>query len=132
MAVTPTGSRRPRRRRRACTRSAFTGGALTEDTATQLQYPSYFGATFNRAGLSVAEKKFITDNDVAVTDLTLTNTGTAALTTTVTATSPIATTPSADGTELTGTVTLRYGLSTFTPRMSGDGFTVSGTSLTRT
>ena len=80
----------------------FTGGALTEDTSTQLQFPSYFGATFTRAGLSVAEKKFITDNNVAVTVLTLTNTGTDALTTTVSAASPIATTPSADGTELTG------------------------------
>jgi hypothetical protein len=109
----------------------FTGGALTEDTATQLQFPSYFGATYNRTGLSVAEKKFITDNNVAVTTLALTNTAGAALTTTVSTRSPIATTPSADGTELTGSVTLRYGLSKFTPRMSGDGFSVSGTSLVR-
>ena len=71
---------------------AVTGAALTEDTTTQLQYPSYFGATFTRPGLSVAEKKFITDNNVAVTDLMLTNTDTAALTTTVSASSPIATT----------------------------------------
>jgi hypothetical protein len=109
-----------------------TGAALTEDTTTQLQYPSYFGAVYARPGLSVAEKKFITDNNVAVTNLTLTNTDTTAVTTTVTATSPIATTASADGTELTGTVTTRYGLTTFSPRFSGDGFTVSGTSLSRT
>jgi hypothetical protein len=107
------------------------GAALTEDTTQRWQYPSYFSAAFTRPGLSVAERKFITDNDVAVTNLTLTNTGDSDATTTLTASSPIAATPSADGTELTGSVTLRYGLSTMTPRMSGDGFTVAGTSLTR-
>jgi hypothetical protein len=107
------------------------GGALTEDTAERVQYPSYYSAVFKRDGLSVLERKFITDNNVAVTNLTLTNTGDAETTTTLTAASPIATTPSDDGTELTGTVTLRYGLSTIFPRMSGDGFTVSGSALTR-
>jgi hypothetical protein len=107
------------------------GDPLTEDTSQRWQYPSYFSSVYTRPGLSVAEKKFITFNNVAVTDLTLTNTGDSAATTTLTAASPIATTPSADGTELTGTVTLRYALSTISPRMSGDGFTVSGTSLTR-
>ncbi|HZC71512.1 MAG TPA: hypothetical protein VE442_12525, partial [Jatrophihabitans sp.] len=110
---------------------ALSGDALTEDTARRVQYPSYYSAVFTRSGLSVAEKEFITDNDVAVTDLTLTNTGDAPLSTTLSASSPIATTPSADGTELTGQVPLRYGLTTLSPRMSGDGFTVSGTSLTR-
>ena len=107
------------------------GGALAETTAQRMQFPSYYSALFTRTGLSVAEKKFITDNDVAVTDLTLTNTGTAALTTTLTASSPIATSSTMDGTELTGTVTLRYGLTSFQARLSGDGFAASGTSLTR-
>ena len=111
---------------------SLSGAGLTEDTSQRVQYPSYFSGAFTRPGLSVAEKKFITQNDVAVTDLTLTNTGTSAETDTLTAASPIATSPSADGTELTGQVTLRYGLSTIFPRMSGDGFTVTGTSLTRT
>jgi hypothetical protein len=106
------------------------GTALTETTAQRTQFPSYFSAVFTRSGLTVGEKKFITDNDVAVTDLTLTNTGTTAQTVTLTASSPIATT--AAGAELTGNVTLRYALSSFQARMSGDGFTVSGTSLTRT
>jgi len=110
---------------------SVSGGALTEDTTQQVQYPSYFTAVYTRPGLSVTEKKFITDNDVAVTGLTLTNTGTAALTATVSATSPIATTPSADGTELTGSVTLRYALTSFTARFSGDGFAAVGTGLTR-
>ncbi len=79
----------------------------------------------------MTETKFITYNNVAVTDFTITNNGTTTTTNTVTATSPIATTPSADGTELTGTVSIRYGLTTIFPRMSGDGFTVTGTNLTR-
>ena len=63
--------------------------------------------------------------------LTVTNTGTAPTTRTLTVASPVATTSAALGTELTGAVTARYGLTTITPRLSGDGFTVSGTSLTR-
>jgi hypothetical protein len=110
---------------------SVSGGALTEDTSQRWQHPSYFSSVYTRPDLSVAEKKFITDNDVAVTVLTLKNTGAADETTTLTAASPIATTPSADGTELTGTVNLRYALSTIHPRMSGDGFTADGTSLTR-
>jgi hypothetical protein len=106
-------------------------GALTEDTSQRVQYPSYYSAVFNQPGLTVGEKKFITGNDVAVTDLTLTNTGTVAQSITLTASSPIATTPSADGTEVTGSVSLRYALTTFQARMSGDGFTASGTGLTR-
>jgi hypothetical protein len=111
---------------------AVSGDPLTESTAERVQYPSYFSATFTRADLRVAEKKFITYNNVAVTDLTLTNTGGVPTTFTLTATSPIATTPSADGTELTGSVTLRYALSTFTARMSGTGFGGTAASLTRT
>jgi hypothetical protein len=81
---------------------------------------------------SVAQRKFITYENVAVTVLTLTNTGSASTTRTVTASSPIATIPAELGTELTGSVTARYGLTTVTPRLSGDGMTVTGTSLTRT
>ena len=111
---------------------AVSGDPLTETAAERVQYPSYFSAVFARTGLTVAEKKFITYNNVAVTDLTLTNTSGTPSTVTLTATSPIATTPSGDGTELAGTVTLRYALSTFTARMSGTGFGVAATSLTRT
>jgi hypothetical protein len=110
----------------------LSSGSLTEDTSQRVQYPSYFSTVFNQPGLTVGEKKFITDNDVAVTDMTLTNTGSSPQSITLTAASPIATTASANGTELTGNVTLRYALSTFQARMSGDGFTVSGNNLTRT
>ncbi|GAA5200548.1 hypothetical protein GCM10023322_78620 [Rugosimonospora acidiphila] len=111
---------------------AVSGATVTEDTSKQLQYPSYFSGVYNAGALNIAEKKFITDNDVAVTDLTLTNTGTTSTTTTLTASSPIATTPSADNSELTGTVAIRYALTTIFPRFSGDGFTASGNALTRT
>ena len=107
------------------------GGALTEDTAQQVQYPSYFSGVYTRPGLSVRERKFITDNNVAVTVLDLSNTGTTPVQTTLTATSPIAATVSPDGTELTGTVTLRYALSTIFPRFSGDGFAATTAGLTR-
>ncbi len=107
------------------------GVALTEDTAQRVNYPSYFTSVYDGGGLSITEKKFITDNNVAVTDLTVTNTTGSPITQALTASSPIALTPSADGTELTGTVIARYALTTLFPRFSGDGFTVSGTSLTR-
>ena len=108
---------------------AISGVTLTETTSARVQYPSYYDATFTATGLSVRQRKFITDNNVAVTYLTITNTSGSSTTRTVTASSPIATT--ASGSELTGTVTARYGLTTMFPRFSGDSFTVSGTSLTR-
>ena len=92
--------------------------------------PELLDATFTATGLSVRQRKFITDNNVAVTYLThhqhrrlvddpdghrqLADRDDAA-----------------SGSELTGTVTARYGLTTMFPRFSGDSFTVSGTSLTR-
>jgi len=109
----------------------ISGATLTETTAQRMQFPSYYNALFTATGLSVTEKKFITYNNVAITSLTITNTGSASTTRTLTAGSPIAASASSDGTELTGTVTARYGLTTLHPRMSGDGFMVSGTNLTR-
>jgi hypothetical protein len=108
---------------------AISGATLSETTSARTQFPSYYQATFTATGLSVNEKKFITYNNVAVTYLTITNTGSASTTRTITASSPIATT--ASGSELTGTVSARYALTTVLPRFSGDSFTVSGTSLTR-
>jgi hypothetical protein len=110
---------------------SISGATLAETTSARTQFPSYYTGLFTATGLSVTEKKFITDNNVAITSLAITNTGTASTTRTLTATSPIATTASADGTELTGTVSARYALTTLRPRLSGDGFTVSGTNLTR-
>ncbi len=113
--------------------SSGTTLTMTENTAQRIQYPSYYSGAFANAaaGLNVAETKFITDNNVAVTNLTLTNNGATAATYTLTASGTGVTTPSVDGTELTGTVSARYALTTLYPRLSGDGFTVSGTTLVR-
>src|SRR3954447_18389951 len=108
---------------------ALTGTPLAETTAERVQYPSYFQSTFTGTGVKVAERKFITYNNTAVTELTLTNTGTDPATKTLTVSSPVVTTASGD--ELRGSVTIRYGLTTVTPRLSGSGFTPSGTTLTR-
>ena len=109
---------------------AISGATLSETTAQRVQFPSYYQSVFAATGLSVTQKKFITQNNVAVTALTITNTSGASTTRTITASSPIATTVS--GAELTGSVAIRYGLTTIFPRLSGDSFTVSGTNLTRT
>jgi concanavalin A-like lectin/glucanase superfamily protein/F5/8 type C domain-containing protein len=109
----------------------ISNATLTETTAERLQYPSYFTSLYTGGGLSVRERKYITYNDTAVTDLTITNTGASATTRTVSAQSPIAPTAAADGTELTGNVTLRYGLTTFRTRFSGDGFIAAGNALSR-
>jgi len=110
---------------------AISGTTLSEATAQRHQYPSHWESTHTATGLSVLERKFITYDNVAVTVLTLTNTGTTPLTRTLTLSSPVATLPATMGTELTGTVQARWGLTTLTPRLSGDGFGVSGTTLTR-
>jgi len=104
---------------------------LTESTVDRKQYPSHWSSVHTATGLRVGQRKFITYDNVAVTVLTLTNTDTAPTTRTVTVTSPIATTPSLDGAELTGSVTTRYSVTVVTPRLSGDGMAASGTSLTR-
>jgi Concanavalin A-like lectin/glucanases superfamily len=110
---------------------AVDGTTLDEVTAERRQYPSHWSSVHEAPGLRVAQRKFITHENVAVTVLTLTNTGTEPTTRTLTVSSPIATMPAALGSELTGTVTARYGLTTITPRLSGDGFSVAGTTLTR-
>lgn len=113
---------------------ALTGVTLTEDTSKRVQYPSYWQSEHNSAaaGLNVVQKKFITFNNVAVTELTIKNTGASSTNVTLTAGSPLATVPSQDNTELTGTKSIKYDLTLIYPRLSGDGMTVSGTNLTRT
>ncbi len=65
------------------------GQTVTETTASRLQWPSYFTGAFTSASLSIAETKFITQNDTAVTELKLTNTGTDPITRTISVQSPI-------------------------------------------
>ena len=97
-----------------------------------MQYPSYYTGQFTSTGLTIAETKFITYNDTAVTELKVTNTGTDPISKTFSVQSPIATTANADDSELTGSVTIRYGLTTVTPRLCGEGFTAAAGALTQT
>jgi hypothetical protein len=62
--------------------------------------------------ISAASSQRKPHETVAVTVLTLTNTGTEPTTRTLTAASPIATMPAGLGSELTGTVTARHGPTT--------------------
>ncbi|GGZ29094.1 Ig-like domain-containing protein [Streptomyces poonensis] len=96
---------------------------LRENTAVRTQTPSYWRSEFTHeaTGLEVTQTKFITDANVAVTNLSLTNTGSARQEVTLRATSPYATT--AEDGELTGVVPARNNLTTVRPRFSGDGMT---------
>ena len=110
---------------------SVSGASLSEATANRAQYPSHWTSVHNATGLRVDQTKFITHNNVAVTLLTLTNTGTSATTRTVTATAPPTSETTADGTERTGRVDMRYQVTTVTPRFSGDGFQADGNNLVR-
>jgi Concanavalin A-like lectin/glucanases superfamily/F5/8 type C domain len=109
----------------------ISGANLAEDTAARRQYPSHWSSVHTATGLSVLQRKFITHNNVAVTLLTLTNTGAAPTAATVSATSPVTTATSADGTERTGTFATRYNVTTVNARFSGEGFAVVGNNLER-
>ena len=105
-------------------------GDLEEVVDERLQTPSYFRGTYEGDGLEVTVTKFITHENVAVTNLEIENTGTATREVALTVTSPYAKT--ADGRELTGVVDARNDLTTIFPRLSGndvapDGGKLSGT-----
>lgn len=106
------------------------GADFSEVTEERVQYPSHWTSVHADAGLSVEQTKFITYNNVAVTVLTIANTGTEPTTRTVTVDSPVAMTP-AGSEELTGSVNARYDITTITPRLSGEGMTVAGDELAR-
>ena len=69
------------------------GQSVSESTSQRVQYPSYFSSVYTSGSLSIAEKKFITYNNVAVTNLTITNTSSSPSTNTLVVSSPIMTTP---------------------------------------
>ncbi|HEV2931103.1 MAG TPA: LamG domain-containing protein, partial [Propionibacteriaceae bacterium] len=112
---------------------AISDTALTEQTAERRQYPSHWSSVHTATGLRVHQRKFISHNNVAVTVLTLTNTGDASSTRTLTAATPSVVTQgtSPDGTERTGSFTTRYALTTVSTRFSGDGFSATGSNLVR-
>lgn len=95
--------------------------AFTEDAAQRKQTPSYWTSVYTNAdkSLTITVIKYITNNNVLVTDLQLT--GTVDQDVTLTANAPLATT--AEGDELTGRFAAKNDLTTVYPRFSGNGFT---------
>ncbi|MFG2045762.1 discoidin domain-containing protein [Dactylosporangium sp. NPDC048998] len=113
--------------------SAFTvtagTGTWTEQVAQRWQAPSHWKSVHTNGSLRIDQMKFITHNNVAVDNLTITNNGTASQTIALRVTSPYAT--SGSGSELTGQVAAKNNLTTVYPRLSADGFTVSSGGLGR-
>jgi PKD repeat protein len=107
------------------------GASFAESTAARAQYPSHWTSVHNATGLRADQTKFITHNNVAVTLLTLTNTGDSATTRTVAAVSPPTSATTSGGSERTGQVVTRYQVTTVTPRFSGEGFEAQGDNLVR-
>ena len=105
--------------------------ALTEQVDQRRQSPSHWFSVHTGGGLQVDQTKFITENNVAVTILKLTNTGSEATTRTITAGTPGVVTQSFDGNERIGTFNTRYNVTTVNARLSGEGFTPSGNNLAR-
>ncbi|KUN85603.1 discoidin domain-containing protein [Streptomyces griseoruber] len=108
---------------------AITPGTFTEQVAQRRQAPSNWQSVHTSGSVAVTQTKFITENNVAVTNLSIKNNGSASTTLQLRATSPYAT--SGSGGELTGQVNAYNNLTTIRPRLTGDGFTVSGGGLNR-
>ncbi|MFJ7996195.1 discoidin domain-containing protein [Streptomyces sp. NPDC096310] len=108
---------------------AITPGTFTEQVSQRRQMPSHWTSVHTSGSITVNQTKFITDNNVAVTNLSIRNNGSAATTLQLRATSPYATTGS--GSELTGQVNAYNNLTTLRPRLTGDGFTATGGALGR-
>lgn len=106
-------------------------GSLTtkEDTSKRVNAPSNWSSTYSvGSNLTLDVVKFIHQENVAVTTMTLTNKSAEDQTITVAADSTFATEPGkvtvngAEQTELTGTCSSPAGLTTIYARMTGDGF----------
>ncbi|WP_188190108.1 MGH1-like glycoside hydrolase domain-containing protein [Nonomuraea sp. SYSU D8015] len=104
-------------------------GTFTEQVSSRWQAPSHWKSRHTSGSITVNQTKFITENNVAVANLAITNGGSASTTLQLRATSPYATTGS--GSELTGQVNAYNNLTTIFPRLTGDGFTVSSGGLNR-
>ncbi|WP_051367268.1 discoidin domain-containing protein [Hamadaea tsunoensis] len=104
-------------------------GTFTEQVNSRWQAPSYWKSVHTSGSLSVTQTKFITDNNVAVTNLAITNSGSAATTLTVRAVSPYAT--SGGNGELTGSTGVKNGLTNVTTKLTGDGYTVTSGGLNK-
>ncbi|SFF69151.1 hypothetical protein SAMN05421541_11823 [Actinoplanes philippinensis] len=104
-------------------------GTFTEQAAQRRQTPSHWRSVHTSGSLRLDVTKFITDNNVLVTNVAVVNNGSASTTLTLNATSPYATTVT--GAELTGTRAVKNNLTTLYPRFSGDGFTAANGALSR-
>ncbi|MEV4083468.1 hypothetical protein AB0J43_24690 [Nonomuraea fuscirosea] len=108
---------------------ALTPGTFTEQVSSRRQAPSHWKSRHTSGSITVDQTKFITDNNVAVANLAITNGGSASATLQLRATSPYATTGS--GAELTGQVNAYNNLTTLRPRLTCDGCAVSSGGLNR-
>ncbi|NUP24662.1 MAG: discoidin domain-containing protein [Streptomyces sp.] len=108
---------------------ALSPGTFTEQVAQRRQTPSHWKSVHTAGSVTVEQTKFINDNNVAVTSLSIRNNGSGSTTLQLRATSPYAT--SGTGSELTGQVNAYNNLTTIRPRLTGDGFSVSGGGLNR-
>ncbi len=108
---------------------ALTPGTFTEQVSSRRQAPSHWKSRHTSGSIAVNHTKFITDNNVAVANLAITNGGSASATLQLRATSPYATTGS--GAELTGQVNAYNHLTTLRPRLTCDGCAVSSGGLNR-
>ncbi|MET9524978.1 galactose-binding domain-containing protein [Streptomyces coeruleorubidus] len=110
---------------------AVSPGTFTEQVAQRRQAPSHWKSVHTSGSVTVDQTKFITDDNVAVTNLSIKNNGSGSTTLRLRVTSPYATTGSGSGSELTGQVNAHNNLTAIRPRLTGDGFTVSGGGLDR-
>ncbi|QNH17421.1 carbohydrate-binding protein [Xanthomonas sp. SS] len=104
---------------------------LVEESAQRRQTPSYFSSVYADAdaGVRLRLVKFISEQNVAVAEATLSSSDGVARTLTLRAISPMA--AHADGAELTGAFATHNAITTVFPRLSGDGFAVEGGSIAR-
>ncbi|GAA1017913.1 hypothetical protein Aple_027050 [Acrocarpospora pleiomorpha] len=108
---------------------AITPGTFTEQVGSRWQAPSHWRSVHTSGSITVNQTKFITENNVAVANLSITNNGSSSSTLQLRATSPYAT--SGSGNTLTGQVNAYNNLTTILPRLTGDGFTVTSGGLNR-
>lgn len=108
---------------------AISPGTFTEQVSQRKQMPSHWKSVHTSGSITVDQTKFITDNNVAVTNLSIKNNGSSSTTLQLRATSPYAT--SGTGSELTGQVNAYNNLTTIRPRLTGDGFTANSGGLNR-
>jgi len=106
-----------------------TPGTFTEQPSQRWQAPSYYKSVHTSGSVSITQTKFITNNNVAVTNLAIKNNGTASTTLTVRAVSPYATAGS--GGELTGSTGVKNSLTTLTTKLTGDGYTATSGGLNK-